>query len=912
MATVREPVVSPRIAMLAGLLPLRSIGVDSFRLNYPEYDGRGVLIGILDGGIDAGIPGLRGTTTDLPKILDLRDFSGEGRVPLQRLDRPNSDTVLVGGHRLTGFGRLARLAAPPYYWGIFRELPLGTLPAADVNGNGENTDEFPVIVAKAAGGWIAVTDTDGDGSLSDEGPIRDFAVARETFSFHTASAPDGRGPMTIAVNFGDDEGWPIVDFVFDNSGHGTHVAGVAAGHDMFGVDGFDGVAPGAQLLGLKIANNARGGISVTGSLLRAMNYAADYAQQRDLPLVLNLSYGVGNEMEGTAAIDSIVNEFALKHPNVLFVIAAGNDGPGLSTVGFPGSAEYALSVCALFPGVFVQPPQPDVTPARDVVSWWSARGGEVTKPDVCAAGVAFSIVPPWRTGEEIQPGTSFATPQIAGAAALLQSALLDRGRTARAVDLARALMNTATPPVGATRLDAGAGVPNVGAALQWLLAAHQAGVYSVRALPDGGNTSQGSAAYRRAGFLSQADTLQRFVVTSVGGQPAARLVLRSDAEWIEAPDMIEPRGEPVTVTLKLDIAKLSRPGLHVGTVWARPATDTMAGPSFALTNTVVVPHSLAAPFRVNDTVGPGRVRRYFFSVPQSSGGLVTRLAVQRPTDQATLYLFEPNGRPNRGVSNAAAGRADPLSVTLHVGAEDLIPGVYEVVVVAPPTAWVSYELEVALPQVAVVALDDGPAATVRNVSRSRVRAIVSGEHIGAVRSIHVAGRRSDPQFVTVSPPPPEWADRMVVDVVLPGEYWNQITDFGVTVFDSSGAKVSDGPMDYAFGRQTIRLDSLQYDGELTIELLPAYAHLEPPATWTAEVEVRLLSPEPSSLVIAGSSSRIGVVLAPGAVRTIRFDLAPEAHRVPQGFVPLVEVTARTPDGAASVRRGAAAPRDAGT
>src|SRR4029077_18537213 len=129
--------------------------------------------------------------------------------------------------------------------------------------------------------------------------------------------------QSLAINLAEENGHPILDFFFDNSGHGSHVAGIAAGHNMFGLAGFDGVAPGAQLLGLKISNNARGGISVTGSMLRAMNYAADYAGRRGLPLVLNLSCGVGNEVEGGAVIDSLVNEFSLKHPDVLFVISAG-------------------------------------------------------------------------------------------------------------------------------------------------------------------------------------------------------------------------------------------------------------------------------------------------------------------------------------------------------------------------------------------------------------------------------------------------------------------------------------------------------------------------------------------------------------------------------------------------------------
>ena len=55
----------------------------------------GVLIGILDSGIDPGIPGLATTTTGERKILDLRDFSGEGEVRLEKAS-PAGDTVLVG------------------------------------------------------------------------------------------------------------------------------------------------------------------------------------------------------------------------------------------------------------------------------------------------------------------------------------------------------------------------------------------------------------------------------------------------------------------------------------------------------------------------------------------------------------------------------------------------------------------------------------------------------------------------------------------------------------------------------------------------------------------------------------------------------------------------------------------------
>src|SRR6266511_5593721 len=65
-------------------------------------------------------------------------------------------------------------------------------------------------------------------------------------------------------------------------------------------------------------------------------------------------------------------------------ISAGNDGPGLSTMGFPGSADLALSVGALYPGVFSRAPQPGVPPAPDVLAWFSSRGGDTDKPDVLA------------------------------------------------------------------------------------------------------------------------------------------------------------------------------------------------------------------------------------------------------------------------------------------------------------------------------------------------------------------------------------------------------------------------------------------------------------------------------------------------------------------------------------------------
>ncbi|UCF40804.1 MAG: S8 family serine peptidase [Gemmatimonadota bacterium] len=896
----REPVLQPQLAMLAGLMPRRSVGADQFLAEHPTYDGRGVLIAILDSGLDPAVPGLATTSTGRRKVLDLRDFSAEGRVELQPVEPDGDGVVDVLGHRLEGFGRVARLASGPYYGGVFREIRLGAAPAADMNADGSIRNEFPLVVARASDGWVVVTDTDGDGQLDDERPVHDYAVAGETFTFRTPRGDEG--PMTVAVNFAEVDGAPVLDLYMDGSGHGTHVAGIAAGHNMFGVEGFDGIAPGAQLLGLKISNNSRGGISVTGSMLRAMRYAADYAEQRGLPLVLNLSFGVGNEVEGAAAIDSLIDAYALEHPDVLFVISAGNDGPGLSSLGFPGSAEYALSVCALFPGVFT-PPEPGRPPPSDILGWWSARGGEIAKPDVCAPGVAYSNVPAWQTGEEISGGTSMAAPQIAGVAALLLSAVHQNDGAVRAIDLKQALKATARPLAGTTILDEGAGVPNVSAAYRWLRASHQTGIYRVQALADGGNSSLGSAAYRRRGLTSPRDTVQHFMVTSVGGQPAARLLLQSDVPWIHAPPVIEPGGGALTVRLGYDAAQLTEPGLYVGTVWARPATDTAAGPSFGLTNTVVVPHPLDEPFSVRGMLTPGAAVRYFLDVPPGAGGLAISLAVSHRVDEATLYLFEPSGQPFRGGASRTAGGGDSTVVTLAVRGEDVVPGVYEAVVVAPELRAVSYRLSATLPAVSVENVGTGPSAAFRNTGAADVKATVRAALVGAMRRLAPLGTGAAP--ILIETVVPAWATAMVVDAALPVETWHRLTDFGVTVFDSTGERRSDSPMNYAVQRHTLELEAADAGAKLTIELLPAFARPEVPESWTAQVRVSYLAAKPVEVQALGDSGAAEIRLAPSASVGLQFAPVPLDFELPEGFAPLVEVRAKPVTGPVAIRRGSA-------
>ena len=883
------PELPPQIAYFAGLMPLRELGVTRFLSRFPEYDGRGVIIAIIDTGIDAGLAGLQETSSGVTKVLDLRDFSGEGAVDLSRVEPTSEGTVMIGDRQLSGFGRLARLAPPPYFGGQFSERTLGRTRAADVNGNGSTDDVFPVVVGRASDGWVVMTDTDGDGSLANERAVRDYLTAHETFTYRSASGDPG--PLTIAVNaFGDEV--PSVAFYFDNDGHGSHVAGIAAGHDMFGVQGFDGVAPGAYLLGLKISNNSRGSTSVTGGILHALNYAAVFAEQRGIPLVVNLSFGTGSEVEGAASIDSLVNDFTLKHPHVLVVISAGNDGPGISTVSQPATASYALSVCGLLPGAFAQASSSDMPSASDMLGWWSSRGGEVAKPDLCAPGVAYSNVPRWRTGAEVSAGTSMASPQVAGAAALLLSAFEEEGRFIRAVDLKMSLLTTATRIPHATVLDAGRGVPDVQRAYRWLQAAHQAGLYLVEALPSGGNTSIASAAYRRAGFQSESDSIQRFRVTSVGGQPAATLLLESDVPWLRSPETVEFAGSPVTIELVYDTELVREPGLYVGSVWATSATDTLAGPMFALTNTIVVATELRTPVSRFDSLGPGQSQRYFFQIGADAAGLHVELESLRGV--ASLHVFEPSGQPHRCEQEQVSESNLCQPNSIHISANDVVPGVYEITVTASQAWPVSYRLGVETPPLRV-GFSEPLVATLFNHSSEAVMTEVRGRVVGFVRQDLIQGSGS--RVTALSARVPDWADEIVIDIEMADSLWNQLTDLGLSVLDSSGNLLHAGWVKYARGRLRVPVEESWIGAQFDLELLPGFAHMTPPEHWAAQLNLAFMLRTPVALDVVGAPPHASLRVAFQDSVAVRFGPVPADIEMPEGFEPLVEIQAAPSHGA---------------
>ncbi len=877
MPAAPPPSAPPDEAFRNGWMPLGETGVDAFIRTHPTFDGRGVLIAVLDSGIDPGIAGLGRTSTGERKVLDLRDFSREGLVVLTPLS-PRGDTVQVGGQRLAGFGRVAALASGSRsFGGVLRELPLGEAPAADVNGNGSVGDSLPVVVALASDGWVLFADTDGDGSLANERPIHDYLTGHDTFAWSTAGRP---APLNIAVNFADagEASPPTLDLFFDTSGHGSHVSGIAAGHDMYGIRGFDGVAPGAFLLECKIADDAQGGITTTASMIRALAYAIGFAAARHLPLVVNMSFGVGNESEGAARIDAILDSALAAHPEVTFTVSAGNDGPGLSTVGFPGSAARVITVGATLPSTFLTA-APGQRPAGPL-AFFSARGGELAKPDIVTPGMAYSTVPRWDVGGERENGTSMASPHAAGLVALLISAAAPRRLDAATVR--QALMVTARPSAGSTFLDEGAGLPDVGRAFRWLQSARTA--EPVDAFVSG--RPGRSAAYQAVTRGGLADTVVTFML-----RPARvdTFRLRASAPWLHAPDRVIAGPAAGAVRLTYDSRAFAAPGVYsaVVTGWR---SDTQGGPAFRLVNTVVIAHPAGRDVTLRLDVPGGGVERVFFT---ADSGRPFSVRGSSAADGATLYLHEPGGMPYRDGTGLPIGTG-PSSAVFDVGGREALGGTYEIDAVAPPLDRATVSLDVRQAPLTLQLMRDraGLQATLINLTAAPVAARAAVVLIGAEWTQPIIARGSEPQRVPFIVP--AWARGVVIEVAMAPTEWERFTDLGLTLFDSAGGQIAKEPLNYALGRLQVPLPPGHGAMRVELALFPGFADERAAAdTWTARTTIRLYADSAVSVPGADGTSPVAMTLGPRAAATARFPFRASPWLLGDGFIPMGAVVAET-------------------
>lgn len=183
-------------------------------------------------------------------------------------------------------------------------------------------------------------------------------------------------------------GEPTVE---DGNGHGTHCAGTVASQ-------LYGVAPGATLIGVKVLSATGSGSWTT--VMEGVQYAALHAD------VISMSLGGRANPNGNVVEDAVENAI---DNGITVVIAAGNEGPFMQTIGTPGAVKKAITVGAI--------------DNKGELAYFSSRGVSVyldPKPDMVAPGV--DVLSAWKDGgTNTISGTSMATPHVAGLVALMLS-----------------------------------------------------------------------------------------------------------------------------------------------------------------------------------------------------------------------------------------------------------------------------------------------------------------------------------------------------------------------------------------------------------------------------------------------------------------------------------------------------------
>ena len=203
---------------------------------------------------------------------------------------------------------------------------------------------------------------------------------------------------------------------YDDNGHGTHVAGIAAGDGYSSGGNYRGMAPDCHLISVRILN--RTGNGKMTDILPAFTWILRHRYEYNIRIV-NISIGCSSPECFLDAEDSSlvhgVNE--LWDAGLVVVAAAGNEGPNPMSITAPGISRKIITVGAsddeagLFTG----------RNRRNIL--YSRRGPTtscILKPDIVAPGNRI-VSCRLSGGYTTKSGTSMSTPMVSGAIALLLS-----------------------------------------------------------------------------------------------------------------------------------------------------------------------------------------------------------------------------------------------------------------------------------------------------------------------------------------------------------------------------------------------------------------------------------------------------------------------------------------------------------
>lgn len=279
-----------------------------------------------------------------------------------------------------------------------------------------------------------------------DGIFRKVPVTPRSFYFSTAVG-SGRGVRIALLDTGLDDAFPLASpnvrcisvvpgVLCGDAGfeHGTLSASVVGGHFTCGgaradctSSPYDGIAPDAEILVIRVFDTQRE--SHVSYAVAALGAAEEWGAA-----VINLSFSSDDYSDPT--LRSFIQRLTAK--GVIFVVAAGNDGPQLGTVGHPGDMLEVITVGAAAVSCPSLAGEADsVSGCRSRVASFSARGPTTwelpfgagrQKPDLLAVGE--HVVGIHRVSQngrlwerKATSGTSIAAPVVSGVIALCIEAL---------------------------------------------------------------------------------------------------------------------------------------------------------------------------------------------------------------------------------------------------------------------------------------------------------------------------------------------------------------------------------------------------------------------------------------------------------------------------------------------------------
>jgi tripeptidyl-peptidase-2 len=679
-------------------LSLKTTGVEDFLKVNPDYDGRGTIIFILDTGVDMGIEGLQKTSTGETKVIDVRDFTGEGDVKLAEaeLETVNDTTIALNEQNklsVKGINKLEYKAVDDNYLiGNFDEdrFRNSNSGVKDLNGNGKTDDNFIAVVFKTTAGkdtfWVAYIDKNADGNLSDERPLRSYYENHDTFQILN---PKRIPYFTFAINIYPEK--KLLSVFYDDGTHGTHCAGIAAGYRI-GNQNLNGVAPGAKIIALKIGDNTNsGGATVTGSMMKAYEYADKISKERKEPCIVSMSFGVGSAIEGQSDMEVFLDKLLKDNPFLYVCVSNGNDGPGISTAGLPACAKYVFSSGAVL-AEDVGRDDYGAALKENIILHFSSRGGEVAKPDICSPGAATSTVTNFAYGDRFW-GTSMASPYSAGVMSLLLSAVSQKYKDIKIPSqlLFKSVKEGAVKMEGYTVLDQGAGyinAPNAFLALTNFIIDKEYENYedyNVSSFAPNMPRSRAQNFYLRNGSLIDNNDVFRFSISRTNPDVRERFYriynLVSDNDWlvpIQRKTYIR-NTQTAQISIRFDKNKMKEPGLYAGKISAYRADKTKF-PEFELIAAVVIPYEFNSNNNYNmewndEKLMPGMLKRYFLNIPPDAEVMTVKIRGGKNNYTNVIYqLFDPDG-VNVFTSNVLY--ADKSENSLENYHTNLKPGVYE-------------------------------------------------------------------------------------------------------------------------------------------------------------------------------------------------------------------------------------------